>query len=262
MPSTIRIAHIGTASVLIEVGGLRILTDPVLDAPGERWSFGWGTRSIKLETPRLPDGELGKIDLVLLSHDHHGDNLDHAGRAMLPSAGRVLTTRSGAKRLGGNSTGLLPWSSETVKGAADFSLKVTATPARHGPAGSRPIVGEVVGFLLEWQGQEHGALWISGDTVYFAGIAEVAARAKIGTVIVHMGGVKFPISGPLRYTFNGKEAARAATEMNPRTIVPIHYEGWTHFREPRADAVQAFEAAKLSERVKWLVPGEWNEISV
>jgi hypothetical protein len=47
---------------------------------------------------------------------------------------------------------------------------VTATPARHGPPLSRPITGDVIGFALGWGGQEHGVLWISGDTVLYDGV--------------------------------------------------------------------------------------------
>ena len=49
-------------------------------------------------------------------------------------------------------------------------IEVTATPCRHGPPLSRPIVGDVIGFALRWDGQEHGVLWISGDTVLYDGV--------------------------------------------------------------------------------------------
>ena len=39
------------------------------------------------------------MDVVLLSHDHHADNLDDPGRALLPDVPTVVTTRSGARRL-------------------------------------------------------------------------------------------------------------------------------------------------------------------
>ena len=83
----IRITHVGGPTVLIEVGGWRLLTDPTFDPPGRRYRFGWGTTSRKLTGPALSAADLGPIDAVLLSHDHHDDNLDDAGRALLPSAG-------------------------------------------------------------------------------------------------------------------------------------------------------------------------------
>jgi L-ascorbate metabolism protein UlaG (beta-lactamase superfamily) len=80
---------------------------------------------------RLSPKQLGPIDAVLLSHDQHSDNLDNSGRAFLRQASRVLTTTIGAERLGGSVEGLLPWQSVTLS-KPNSSIKVTATPARHG----------------------------------------------------------------------------------------------------------------------------------
>src|SRR6185503_17766443 len=102
----VRLTHIGGPTVLIEVGGWRLLTDPTFDAPGRRYSFGWGASSRKLAGPSIPVDEVGEIDAVLLSHEHHGDNLDTAGRTLLPRAGTVVTTGAGARRLGGRARGL------------------------------------------------------------------------------------------------------------------------------------------------------------
>ena len=184
----IRITHIGGPTVLIEVGGWRLLTDPTFDPPGRKYNFGWGTSSRKLAGPAIAADALGQIDAVLLSHDHHDDNLDDAGRALLPLAGSVVTTVPGAKRLGGNARGLAAWGATTLEAPGRTPIEVTATPCRHGPPLSHPIVGEVVGFALRWEGQEHGALWISGDTVLYDGVREVADRLEVDTAIVHLGG--------------------------------------------------------------------------
>ena len=69
------------------MGGWRLLTDPTFDPPGRRYSFGWGSSSHKLTGPGVAATDLGAIDAVLLSHDHYGDNLDAAGRSLLPAAG-------------------------------------------------------------------------------------------------------------------------------------------------------------------------------
>jgi len=262
--SEVAITHIGGPTVLLEIDGWRLLTDPTFDQPGRRYNFGWGTSSRKLAGPALAAAEIGPIDAVLLSHDHHDDNLDPAGRALLPAAGAVITTEAGARRLGGNARGLAAWERTTLEQDDRPPIEITATPCRHGPPLSRPLVGEVTGFALRWEGQEHGMLWISGDTVLYDGVREVPQRLEIGTAIVHLGGVRFPISGPLRYTMSGAEAAELCGLIAPRTIVPIHYEGWKHFREGRDAAERAFAEAPgdLAARVKWLELGVPASLSV
>src|SRR3954447_13926249 len=105
----VRMTHIGGPTVLIEVAGWRLLTDPTFDAAGGSYRFGWGTGSRKLAGPAIAAADVGRLDAVLLTHDHHEDNLDAAGRALLPAAGVVVTTVPGAKRLGGAARGLANW---------------------------------------------------------------------------------------------------------------------------------------------------------
>lgn len=249
-----RITHIGTATVLLEIGSVRILTDPVFDPPGGDYHFGYGTGAKKLTAPAIQPEAIGKIDAVLLSHDQHEDNLDRAGRALLPLAGKVITTVAAAKRLRDNAVGLKAWQSAAMQ-SDELEIKITAVPARHGSLWSYLVVGETTGFILEWSGQKHGALYISGDTVWFNGIHEIAHRFKIGTVILHIGKASFPITGPIRFTLNANEAVRIAKVLNPHMAIPIHYEGWNHFREPKAEAERQFIAAEVEDTVQWLPLG-------
>jgi L-ascorbate metabolism protein UlaG (beta-lactamase superfamily) len=257
----VTLTHVGGPTLLIEAGGWRLLTDPTFDPPGKAYRFGWGTGSRKLAGPALTAAELGPIDAVLLSHDHHDDNLDPAGRALLPSLGTVVTTRPGAGRLGGDGLagvrGLADWETTVLEQPGRPSLEITATPCRHGPPGSRPIVGDVIGFALRWEGQEDGVLWISGDTVLYDGVREVAQRLTVDTAILHLGGVRFPVSGPLRYTMTAAEAIELVSSIKPREAIPIHYEGWKHFREGRAaiEAALAEAPADVRDRFRWLPLG-------
>ena len=260
----VRITHIGGPTALIEFAGWRLLTDPTFDPAGGKYNFGWGTGSTKLTGPAVSPEELGEIDAVLLSHDHHDDNLDQAGRALLPRAGTVVTTEAGAKRLGGNARGLAPWAKTELSAEGKPPVEVTATPCRHGPPLSKPLVGHVVGFALRWEGQEHGALWISGDTVLYDGVREVADRVEVGTALLHLGGVRFPTTGPLRYTRGAKEAVELLGLLRPRTTIPIHYEGWKHFHQGREalETELAGAPAEVRDSVRWLPIGSASEVGV
>jgi hypothetical protein len=73
-------------------------------------------------------------------------------------------------------------------------------------AAEPPDHRDVIGFALRWEGQEHGVLWISGDTVLYDGVHEVADRLRVDTAILHLGGVQFPVTGPVRYTMTARDA--------------------------------------------------------
>ncbi|MFF4255697.1 MBL fold metallo-hydrolase [Streptomyces sp. NPDC001663] len=259
-----RITHIGGPTTLIEAAGWRLLTDPTFDPPGRRYSFGYGTSSRKTAGPALKAAELPPLDAVLLTHDHHADNLDAAGRDLLPTADVVLTTPPGSRRLGGNSRGLAPWTTWRLQAPDRPTIEVTATPARHGPPLSHPFVGDVAGFALRWEGQQHGALWISGDTVLYDGVREVAHRMTVGTALLHLGGVRFPVTGPVRYTMTASRAVELCRLLRPHTALPVHYEGWSHFQEGRrtVEAELAKAPAEIRERFRWLPTGSPLEVTV
>src|SRR5919206_3614226 len=94
---------VGGPTVLIDIAGQRLVTDPTFDEPGR---YQGGVTLTKTSGPAVAAEAVGDIDAVLLSHDQHFDNLDRAGRALLAQAKRVLTTAAGAARLGGNGEGL------------------------------------------------------------------------------------------------------------------------------------------------------------
>jgi L-ascorbate metabolism protein UlaG (beta-lactamase superfamily) len=263
---TCRLTLIGAATVLIECGPFRLLTDPVFDPPGTRYTLRvLGLVPIpmrKTGAPAIARSALGALDAVLLSHDGHADNLDNAGRTLLGSVPVVVTTPAAAGRLGPRARGLATWMTTELTASAGSSLRITATPARHGPPGSLAVVGPVTGFLLEWAGQRYGGLYLSGDTVWYRSLAEIGQRFRVSAALVHLGGARFPISGPIRYTMTARDVPRLTKALGARTVVPIHYEGWQHFREPAGATRDSLERAPLSASLVWLPPGQAVTIPV
>ena len=127
MKNAINVTYLGGPTIILEIGGLRLMTDPTFDPAGETFMINDKHAYSKTEGPATTD--IGKIDAVLLSHDQHGDNLDNAGREFLKSVPKTFTTKIGAERLKGNAVGLSPW--ETV--VLGDKITITSTPARHGP---------------------------------------------------------------------------------------------------------------------------------
>jgi L-ascorbate metabolism protein UlaG (beta-lactamase superfamily) len=247
---------IGGPTLLIEIAGLRILTDPTFDAPGQ-----YESKGIILEKkigPALTAEAISPIDAVLLSHDQHFDNLDHAGRAFLPNAKATFSTHGARERLGTFVTGLASWETTTFEGKS-ARLHVTATPARHGPAGIEPISGEVLGFVLGID-EPGDAIYVTGDTVWYDGVAEIARRFRPRLVIVFAGSAK--PRGPFHVTMDNNDAIETAYAFPQAKIVVIHNNGWAHFTETQADAVKAFTTLGIASRLQILEPGEPINLSL
>jgi L-ascorbate metabolism protein UlaG (beta-lactamase superfamily) len=190
---------------------------------------------------------------VLLSHDQHSDNLDNSGRDFLRHAPRVLTTIAGAKRLGGDVEGLAPWDSTELTGKDGHSLTITATPARHGPAGIEPLSGDVIGFVLRSNAPGSRPIYITGDTVWFDGVAEVARRFPAGVVLPFAGAAQ--TRGPFHLTMDTNDTIETARAFPDATIVPVHTDGWAHFKQTAGDLRASFDTLGFGARLRILEPG-------
>jgi hypothetical protein len=72
--------------------------------------------------------------------------------------------------------------------------------------------------------------------------------------LLHLGCVRFPVTGPIRYTMTAQEAVELCRLVRPRTAIPVHYEGWTHFHQDRPAIVAEFAQAPadIGRRLQWL----------
>jgi L-ascorbate metabolism protein UlaG (beta-lactamase superfamily) len=105
-------------------------------------------------------------------------------------------------------------------------------------------------------------LWISGDTVLYGGLRHVADRLQVDIAILHLGGVQFPVTGPARYTMTAKDAVELCGLIRPRIAIPLHYEGWKHFKEGRDEIEREFARAPedIRRRIRWLPSGTAVEL--
>jgi L-ascorbate metabolism protein UlaG (beta-lactamase superfamily) len=144
--SSLAVRYLGGPTALVEIGGVRLLTDPTFDPPGDHPI---GNRVlVKTGEPVVSPAQLGRVDAVLLSHDQHPDNLDNLGRDYVATAPLVLSTPPAAARLGTGVRALKTGTSTDVSGASGGAVGVTSVPARHGPPGCEPVVGDVTGFAI------------------------------------------------------------------------------------------------------------------
>lgn len=247
-----KLTHIGGPTALLELGGLRLLTDPAFDAPRDYQLP--GRVMTKLTGPALQPEDLGPVDAVLLSHDQHKDNLDDSGRELLASIPVTLSTPGAAERIPGVQ-GLHPWESTTLRRPDGGTLTVTALPAQHGPEGCEPITGVVTGFLLT--ADDLPTVYVSGDNASVALVAEITHRIStdidarpIDIAVLFAGAARTALLNGEPLTLTSEAAAEATRLLTPAVVVPVHTEGWSHFSEGPDHLQKTFTAEGLADRLR------------
>lgn len=248
---------LGGPTAVIDIGGLRIVSDPTFDEAGPH---GYLT---KTAGPAADEDAVGPVELVLVSHDTHPDNLDERGRAFAKAAPLVLTGPLAAGRLGSPAVGLSPWTTHSLPrpdGGGD--LTVLTVPAVHGPEdGELDADGnvncEVTGFVLSGQGLP--TVYVSGDNASIRTVAEISRRVPdIDVAVPHAGAARVPAKFEGRpLSLDSRRAAAAAAVLGADAVIPVHYDGWVHFSEGLPEIQLAFHEAGLSSLLRVAPHGAW-----
>ncbi len=219
---TVELLHIGGPTVRLTYGGLTWLTDPTFDEPGDYTS---GPLTLhKLTGPAIAAQRVGSVDVVLLSHDQHADNLDTAGREFLVEVPTVLSTPEAAGRMEGV-RGLRVWENVTIG-----AVTVTAVPALHGPEGAEALSGTVTGFVLAAEGLP--TVYVSGDNASVEYVEAIVDRiGRIDLALLNVGAANVGRFDDRDVTLNARTALSAARVLGDAVVVPVHAEGWAHFTE-------------------------------
>jgi len=221
-----RIVTLGHASVLLELQGTRILTDPLLL-----------NRVLHLyrRSPPVAAQHYTDIDAVLISHNHwdHLDlrslrRLDRETRIIVPHCVGAMFRRRGYRNLEE-----LREDEETQVGP----VRVQATHAKH--IGGRPLVSVATastGYLIE--GQQR--IQFFGDTDYFPEMAAIGEDLDVALVPVAGWG---PTLGDGH--MDPKQAAEAVALLKPRLAIPIHWGTFFPFGVRRLGRAAGDDPAQL-----------------
>jgi L-ascorbate metabolism protein UlaG (beta-lactamase superfamily) len=247
------IAVLGGPTTVVDVAGHRLICDPTFDPPTD---YGYLQKTIG---PAVDESAVGGVDVALVSHDLHPDNLDVAGRDFALAAPVLLTPATAAERLGPPAVPLDPWSTWA---SADGRLRVTGVPARHGPADGELneegfVNCEVVGFVI--QADPAPTIYISGDNASLEIVRDI--RERLGTIDC---AVLFAGSAAVVTKFGGRplsltaeRAAAAAEILGSPQVVVAHQSGWKHFQQGADDTHAAFTAAGILDRLCEVPLGCW-----
>jgi L-ascorbate metabolism protein UlaG (beta-lactamase superfamily) len=192
----LRITMIGHSTVLFEIDGVRILTDPHFGRHGN-------LAYRRLAPPANAREEMTGVDLVLLSHDHW-DHFDRGFFRMLSSSVPVIVPAATREwmRLRGvhRPVGIRPWESLRQNG-----VTVWGVPAHH--------FGVACGFVIE-RGRRR--IYFAGDTFHGGFHRRIASELAPTVALLPVTTFRLPM------TMGENQAVRAVCDLQPQVVIPIH----------------------------------------
>jgi len=275
-PTGLRVTWFGHSSMLIEIDGTRVLTDPVWGERSAPWSW-LGPR--RWYAPPLALDDLPPLDAVIISHDHY-DHLDYPTISAMSGWDTIFVTPLGvAAHL--EYWGVPPeriveldwWERHDLDG-----LEIVCAPARHasGRTGLDFQATLWAGYALV--GEEH-RVFFSGDTGLFPGLREIGERlGPFDLTMIEAGayGQAWP-----DWHLGPEQAVRAHEMLRGEVFMPVHwglfdlaYHGWTEPLERSLVAAKAaevdiyvpkpgssFEPEDLPDLERWWPELPWRTVS-
>ncbi len=247
----LKITYIGHATLLIEIGDRRFLTDPV-------FSHRIATQSRKAP-PGIAAKDLPPLHGVLVSHGHY-DHLDVPSLQMLDPKVPILippratTLVPGLK--GRTLVELAPWKSWKVDG-----ITITAVPARH--FGGRYLVDSMfrpaVGYVIQYGGQ---TVYFAGDTAYSRAFKAIGAHFDIDAALLPIGAYR-PRWMMFASHMGPGDALNAFQDLGADYMIPMHWGTFKLSLEPLDEPIKLLKEMatqkNLSDRIIILNPGHhWS----
>jgi len=138
----------------------------------------------------------------------------------------------------------------------DARLRITATPARHGPPLVDLVLPDVMGSILEASSPlgPTPRIYITGDTLIIDELEEIPRRfPEIDIALLHLGGTR--VLGIL-VSMDAQQGVAAMRIVDPALAIPIHYNDYDVFTSSLEDFQAEVRAAGFEDRVHYLLHGE------
>ncbi len=252
------LTFVGTATTVLNLGGITLLTDPNFLHQGQRVYLGYGLFSKRRTEPAMQPRDLPGLDGVVLSH-LHGDHFDRVAKKALGHALPVVTTPHAARHLRRwgfqEPVPLRTWESHELE-RADERVRITSVPGTHGPGVVGRLLPPVMGSVVELVRGDTTALrvYITGDTLFRRELREVSERfPDLDAMVIHLGGTR---ALGILVTMDDQQGADMVALIAPPVTIPIHYDDYTVFRSPLSDFLDEVRRRQLPGQIRTVTRGE------
>jgi len=247
-----QIRLIRSATLVVQMAGVRLLIDPWLASKGKGKSYSGRGQSPLVDLPCSVEELLDGIDAVLVSH-LHSDHFDEVAQRVLPKSIPILCharDRDQIAAMGFSDVQAIG------DGMTVGSITIRTTDGRHGPPEVLDDMGEVSGFLISAAGEP--TLYWAGDTILCPEVEAVLADERPDIVVVHGCGALWQGKGPL--VMDGPMVLDTVRLSSNATVVVTHLDAVDHATVLRADLRRMASATSIDQS-RLLVPEDGEMLS-
>lgn len=236
------------ATLVVEVGGQRLLVDPMLGARENADPIPNTPNQVRNPTVKLPYDEatlgqlIATVDGVIVTH-LHADHWDRRAAELLPKDLPLLCQPGNEERLRGDGfTDVTPI--EDTLGW--HGLELTRTGGQHGTGEIGERMGKVSGFVIRAEGEP--TLYLAGDTIWCPEVEDALAAHAPAIVVVNSGAAQFLVGDPI--TMTAADVVQVCEAAPESTVIAVHMEAINHCLLTRHALAAAAEEAGVGDRLR------------
>jgi L-ascorbate metabolism protein UlaG (beta-lactamase superfamily) len=240
------------ATLIIDIGGRRILLDPMLDSPGARPPIDNTPRPRANPLVPLPmpaPNVVRDIDATAVTH-MHADHFDGTARELLPPGTTVMCQPEDAARLADDGE----WEIVPVDDQLDWEgVRISRTGGIHGRGELGERLGPVSGFVFAADGVR---VYVASDTVWCEPVAEALERHQPQAVVVNAGAARYLEGDTI--TMDAGDVATVARAARDAKVIAVHMEAINHCLLTRDELREAME----TEGLQVAIPADGETVEV
>ncbi|MFA5063836.1 MAG: MBL fold metallo-hydrolase [Dehalococcoidia bacterium] len=229
---------IGGATWVLQADSIKIACDPVLCPEGHVQDYKF-FKARRLNDPQYNGSDFEDVNLWLLTHNHE-DHIDKDGFKLIDKNSTIVAhegLRAYFTEDIYSDIRFLGWDESSEILADGISIKIKAMPAIHAKKASMGgMIGNGNGYILNIiRDSSRYCIYVTGDSVYNSNVKKHIGTSNIDLIIVNAGSAmvgESPLSRTIgRITNNIRDVIKMNKELNPGTLIPVHWGTFSHYTE-------------------------------